>query len=111
MNCKPGDLAVIVGFNPLIPEITGRIVEVLSAAPAAGDFRLPDGRTNEAAGPGFWIVKFQNPVRARLDSGGTRLALYGACPDRRLRPLRGDPGADETMTWAGLPAKPEPVAA
>lgn len=114
MNCKPGDLAVIVGFNPMVPEISGRIVEVLAAAPAGHDFRLPDGTTNVAAGPGFWIVKFQNPVSVPMDSGRSRMALFGSCPDSRLRPLRDDPGADETLTWAGLPAPlttpaPEPA--
>ena len=38
MNCKPGDIAVVIGAS----RFAGRLVEVLYAAPQ-NDFYLPDG--------------------------------------------------------------------
>lgn len=110
MNCKPGDLAVIVRFNPAHPHLTGRIVEVIEAAPAGVRFRLPDGRLHNPCSPQGWIVLFQNPVdmtamRGRADG------LYAVCPDFALRPLR-DPGedaVDETLLILPAPRAPAPV--
>lgn len=104
MNCKPGDLAVIVGFNPASPHLTGRIVEVLELAPVGANFKLPNGKSHEPAPPASWVIRFQNPVdlsglRGRPDS------MYAVCPDRKLRPLR-DPGEnveDEVVQKLGKP--------
>lgn len=104
MNCKPGDLAVIVGFSPEHPHLTGRIVEVIEAAPSGCRFKLPDGKTNQASRPGTWVIRFQNIV----DLTGLRgrpNGLYAACHDSNLRPLR-DPGEnaqDETLSWLPVP--------
>lgn len=110
MNCKQGDLAVIVGFSPKHPHITGRIVEVICAAPTDHAFQLPDGKRHLACGPGAWIVCFQNAVDL-TGIRGRSSALYAACPDSKLRPLR-DPGenvSDEILVIAGLPNKHQEV--
>ena len=91
MNCKPGDIAIIVTSHP---KFNGRIVEVLFAPPSVR-FNLPDGypavgRLTEPA----WVIKAVGfPWTAELENGGKRSAWYGVGPDRALRPLRDDPDA------------------
>lgn len=109
LNCKPGDLAVIVRNSPVADGVLGMIVEVLSAAPNE-IFKLPCGFFNSASTPGdpSWVCKFQNPITVKLESGEFRRAVYASVRDAGLRPLRPGEGDDETLTWAG---KPEGVAA
>ena len=70
MNCKPGDLAVIVLTGT---EYDGTFVDVLE---------LVDG---------YWDCL---TLRERLDL---------SIDDGALRPIRDQPGDDETLTWAGKP--------
>lgn len=89
MNCKPGDLAIVVSDKP---RYNGRIVEVLYSAPL-GEFTLPDGKRHEPskAHPAWIIKMIGGPVEAPLTNGGSRQAWYGVGSDKCLRPLRGDP--------------------
>jgi hypothetical protein len=113
MNCKPGDLAVIVGFNAQHPHLTGRIVDVIEAPPLGKMFKLPDGKAHSAvqADVPCWVIRFHNGV----DLSGLRgrpNALYGVCPDRALRPIR-DPGedaTDETLQRLPAPSRDEVMA-
>lgn len=94
MNCRPGDLAYIIGAS----EYAGMIVEVLHAAPARREFRLPDGMIHEAIpfDLPFWVFRSAGtPFRCPMVVGGFRSSIYGAGPDSRLRPIR-DPGEDAT---------------
>ncbi|WP_186079334.1 hypothetical protein [Burkholderia gladioli] len=90
MNCKPGDLAIITRGR----EVAGRIVEVISPCPRNIIFQLPDGCSHHPVDY-EWIVKFQNPVIARLSSGGTRKTYFAPVPDRVLRPISGVPVTDD----------------
>lgn len=94
MNCKPGDLAVIVGFSPKHPHLTGRIVEVIEMAPVGMGFRLPDGKWHLPCPANEWVIRFQNPVDLSVVRGRSS-GIYAACHDSKLRPLR-DPGEDAT---------------
>lgn len=100
MNCKPGDLAIVVSVKP---QYNGRIVEVLYAPPS-GIFTLPDGHPAESTDPRpSWVLKFiGGPVAAPLRSGNTRQAWYGIGCDELLRPLRGDPDAVDEPQEAEL---------
>lgn len=86
MNCKPGDLAIIIRAS----EWSGWIVEVVSAAPA-GDFTAPDGTpfTDKRFETHEWLIKAPRPFGRRPY---TR-TCYALCGDSNLRPL---PGALET---------------
>lgn len=88
-NCRPGDLARIVG-----PRLYGHLVEVLYATPAHR-FALPDGHWHAGRSrQGLWVVRLLGkPIEVRLDGGDTRLAQYASMPDSALRPIR-DPGED-----------------
>jgi hypothetical protein len=92
MNCKPGDLAIVVGgnglgYDPL--KMRGRIVRCirLLGADELGD-------EYDEADP-TWEVDIEviDP-----DSG-----LQVGIEDDFLRPIRPDDGEDETLTWAGKP--------
>ena len=78
MNCKPGDLAVYVGINEIA---LGSIVEVLRP----------------------WRYAHNPRLLFRWDTTPTR-GGFCVIADDELRPIRDQPGADETLTWAGLPA-------
>jgi hypothetical protein len=104
MNCKPGDLAFIVGDHPTHPEsLDGAIVEVLYASPI-GSFYLPDGQLSRGSA-NSWVIKFQNPRTVRL-TRSTRTALYAGCPDSHLRPIRGGTVTDEEVAELWLPPIP-----
>ena len=92
MNCKPGDLAIVIRG-----ELIGTLVEVLYAAPGH-IFRLPDGHLHEACQPGNWVVKILGaPVNAHWvkDWPPNRFAQYGSGADSGLRPLRGLPETEK----------------
>jgi hypothetical protein len=92
VNCKPGDLAVVV--RPRLEENRGALVRCISLD-AEGD----------------WLVEPLQRIRRGATDDGEVFGLYGDsvyCADSQLRPIRDSDGTDETLTWA---SKPEPVAA
>jgi len=85
VNCKPGDLAVIVRNSRWL----GWIVEVLSAAPRK-PFVAPDGTRFGADNPSNdWLIKASRP----FDKPPFPYTCYATVPDSALRPIR-DPGED-----------------
>ena len=106
LNCKPGDLAIVLPPKTVnwCPS-TDKIVEVVRAI-GAERFRTPDGIFIDGAsgdGGNYWLVKFQRPELVVAVDGRIRTSFYTGMPDSRLRPIRDQPGEDETLTWAGLP--------
>lgn len=91
MNCKPGDIARIV------LSVDGNVDKLVSVERDSGS--RDDGTV-------WWVCVALQPVNSheRVSLPGTRLF----CADRALRPIRDQPGEDETLTWAG---KPEQVIA
>lgn len=87
LRCKPGDLAVIVNAGTTCQHLIGRIVRVRKA------HSLPW----LARGPWGWTY-----YGARLKNRTGSVITY--LNDCALRPLRDDPGQDETLRLAGLPA-------
>lgn len=96
MRCKPGDLAMVIrGPNR---DALVRVREAFVALPAE------------------WMCECLQAVRAikvipidgRICARGAKAVLppgsHVVFPDTYLRPLRDGEGADETLTWAGLPA-------
>ena len=91
LRCKPGDLAVFVRAPVDAPEVLGKIVTILHAAPMTEDFRLPDGTLHFACPyPDRWVCQFPHPVRVPMRRAGWRYGLYGVAPDWALRPIRPD---------------------
>lgn len=87
MNCKPGDLAIVIGSS----RYSGRLVEVLDLAPNAW-FRLPNGQLHCPPGDNeSWVVNvLGSPIATRVGGdGATRLVNQGVAPDSKLRPLPG----------------------
>ena len=95
---KVGDLVIVIS-SP-IPEKVGMIGTVLALKV----------RNLAILGPRLQArVKFPRKVRWKIapkrspDGTGT----HGWILTTKLRPLRDDPGKDETLTWAGKPANIE----
>ena len=88
MNCKQGDLAVIVRS---IAGNEGKIVRCLELDPAH-HFLSP---ALEVSVRPAWRVDRLLPAW----SGCT----HSFVADCNLRPIRGDEGDDETLAWAGKP--------
>lgn len=91
LNCKPGDLAVIVRGLTTNRNV-GKLVTVIGPG-----FQ-----------PGFWIVKSDHPLKAIFGGMGglSSECTVGPIEDRRLRPIRapGDDAVDESAAW--LPPVP-----
>lgn len=82
MNCKPGDIAIVIHHKSVL---LGRLVEVICVAPTER-FRLPNGVAHLAGGANMWVVKSLGaPFPGALGDG-----MYGVGSDRGLRPIRGD---------------------
>jgi hypothetical protein len=84
MNCKPGDLAVVVKSHA---GNEGKIV-----------------RCVEYTGLNFWPFigvdhswRIDSSLRSYAGTYGNDIA------DSQLRPIRDNDGEDETLTWAGKP--------
>lgn len=88
MNCKPGDLAVVVRSSG---ENLGRIVTCIRLATAA---EFVSQNISTAQGE-MWLL-----AELTLHTGG-RMKPYA--PDSHLRPIRDNDGEDETLTWARTP--------
>lgn len=103
LNCKPGDLAVVVAGE----RSAGRIVNCVRLVESGDAVTSKCGRKVSlrvsAAHPSWHIegYTFQGVT------GGLVLELPVA-QDSGLRPLRANGGEDETLDWAG---KPEGVTA
>lgn len=92
MNCKPGDLAVIVRSN--IKENIGHLVTVLD------DFQVMHGHH-------CWLVRSARPLMAKVGPVDVGFLSCAYMPDKHLRPIR-DPGEgaqDETLSWLPVPEK------
>ena len=84
MNCKQGDLAIVVQ-SKTGPEHVGKIIK-LGAATDIRFYNIPGWRIDGAPiGGRFWCVA-----------------------DRCVRPIRDQPGDDETLEWS---VKPQGVTA
>jgi hypothetical protein len=98
MNCKPGDLAVVV--NDLDnPRNNGALVKVVCRADRA-EYDAPIDWDCEAVST---IIMERDGVVFRADSGEGEFGYQ----DLELRPIR-DPGEDakdETLNWLPVPHK------
>jgi hypothetical protein len=74
MNCKPGDLVMVVGGHA--KHLYGQVTRVVELLPGRSD--------------PVWVIDPQ-------------LDTYWAGADKHLRPIRPQKGEDETLTWAGKP--------
>lgn len=90
MNCKQGDLAVIVKSRS---GNEGLIVECVEFLPRCL-MRLPNGSIEEAK---VWRV--DRPLRKFTGKFDPYIR------DSSLRPLRDNPGPDESLLWAPVPSK------
>lgn len=101
MNCKPGDLAVIVGVGS--SKSLGRFVEVVSLW-TGGQHGGLFYASNEPA----WICKAVGSPLVFNAPWGEEIAVDSRpIADSCLRPIR-DPGedaTDETLTWLPVPSR------
>jgi hypothetical protein len=88
MNCKPGDLALIV--KSLWPENLGKLVEVV-----------------ELEHSDVWVIRhFTDFVGVIYGKVRTfRAGGESTHTDEGLRPIRDNPGQDETLSWCPVPTK------
>lgn len=107
MNCKPGDLAIIVGGR-YTPQLIGHIVKVIGPYTQRSNDKPitpEDGVVWEICyTDGRLIPQAQRYKDTKIFSG---FALRKTRPylDKFLRPIRDVDGQDETLTWAKKPKK------
>lgn len=79
MNCKPGDVAMIVSvYTKDAHKHLGEIVECVD-----------------------WFLDFDGNERWNIRARDG----MDTCDDCNMRPIRDNDGEDETLQWAGLPHK------
>ncbi len=84
MNCKPGDLAIVVQIsNPTCKHHIGKVLRVVEPSKVY---------------PMNWYCE---PRLYCTD--GRMISFY----DGHLKPIRDQPGEDETLTWAPVPSTVE----
>jgi hypothetical protein len=88
MNCKPGDIARIVGY----PAHLGVLVDVLRPAMPGIDYQV-------GVGPAWWCRSLCRPLPTVCKGGVVRNLQERAIADRSLRPIR-DPGDDAVDQFA-----------
>ncbi len=98
LNCKPGDLARIVGMHPSLAEANDRIVKLQQLPPVVTD-GLPSWRLTERVE----LVMVGNGRRGHTSFWIGESVWFDEIPDKYLRPIRGTDGDDETLAWAGKP--------
>lgn len=111
MNCKPGDLAVILApRNGGECDLTGNLCRVVRLAPA-GDVRLTPRlvMVREGIKAPLWVIELMAPslvVGKRGGEFGFEVTRVQAMWDARLKPFRdpGDDAVDESTAW--LPPVP-----
>ena len=105
LNCRPGDLAYMTGMVAT-PEANGMIVEIVRRAVNGEILRekTSTGKLRRVSSllPS-WIVRGHS-VPTRTGDGVLSHVTERAVCDCHLRPIRDQPGEDETLAWAGKPA-------
>lgn len=91
MRCKVGDLAVVVKSYS---GNEGKIVRCVEFFPARR-YRLPSGELTHA------LDGWRTEPRLPAFDGTPAICT----PEEHLRPIRDNPGADETLTWADKPER------
>lgn len=96
MNCKPGQMAIIIGANRT-PENIGSIVEVLRTAANLEVFKSIDGVSVplDATGGITWVVRAPRPLMWRMDSGRELYFIELPSSDSFMRPISGIPMNEE----------------
>lgn len=101
MNCKPGDLAVVVRCE-YTPEMIGMVVTVVRAYTGES---IDGVRWGLGADRQRWVIEGSRPLPSRGWHGeGPIFTRQRSMPDSAMRPIRDSDGQDETLRIAGLPA-------
>lgn len=88
MNCKPGDLAILIRAN--LPENLGAILEVI--------------RPCEHYGAEYWVCRSITPRRGVIGSRVVYAKTEHSAPDSWLMPISGMPIDDEVPNEIKVPA-------
>lgn len=106
MNCKEGDLAIVVNSAEIFN--IGKVVEVLRPAIFGEEFSDITGELiiRTSRGDSAWVVRCESGIWwSAIDGPEIGEFVERAIGDERLRPLRNDHGADETLSWCDLPSE------
>lgn len=99
MNCKPGDLAIIV--RVMNEENLGEVVEVIRLASMDRHVLAENGITYDFGVSTRWVIR--SAGRPLKHSVGWPDSEWHIARDCNLRPIRPTDGEDETLQWAGKP--------
>lgn len=87
MNCKPGDLAIVVRARQT-PEMLGRIVTVVRLAVPGEHFKTDRGNMQWTGhSTQVWVVKSDRPMPWYGDKGTLHFATERIFHDGGLRPI------------------------
>jgi hypothetical protein len=93
LNCKPGDLAVVVR------SACGNEGKIVGCIRLATEAEIAQWDHDASEGP-VWLLNVDLPRSAE----GWGVGWYAPlAKDRNLRPIRPNDGKDETLTWKDVP--------
>lgn len=98
MNCKKGDIAVVINGN----RSAGRVVKVGDLIPKGTIVPTTTEGWFEVAIDDMWCLVEGTVFRNHPEFG---IVETEYSEDKNLRPIRDQPGEDETLTWAPVPHK------
>lgn len=114
MNCKPGDMAIVMGTQGIpmqTPGVIGRVVEVLRAHSLGSTYRSVNGKTMHTTNIGansHWVVRSSTPLPWLVlngpNAGEVWLFEERCIMDSSLRPISGVPVDDEVTEDLKEPA-------
>ena len=105
MNCKPGDLAIV---HSLVIDLSSNdmFVDCLAWVPSNSDYLDPDGFVHyNESGVAMACKSIGRPFALFTRSGECSSSYYTIFHPKNLRPIRNQPGQDETLTWAPVPGE------
>lgn len=103
MNCKPGELAMIVSVGPKIEDLRYEVAKMAIGIPVRVVRLAPPNVSCSAALAWY----FEEPIAVLY--GGSTYHVTGAADDV-MRPLRDQPGTDEMLLKVGKPERTLEVA-
>lgn len=102
MNCRHGDLAVVVRDSE--PRNIGIVCEVIERSEIYQTYMLADVYWFVRSLGREFIAKYAEPWSGSFHQ--LTSSVEADVPDVFLRPIRDQPGADEALAWESVPAAP-----
>lgn len=102
MNCEPGDIAIVVGRATTIAN--NHTGETLDLPPRGTVVEVTACRSDPEVTGGIFCQLKPLVIRITFADGKVFYGTLDGVADAVLRPIRDNPGQDETLMWKDVPS-------